>query len=152
MSKYLRVVLIVFIFSPLLKAQKGTAPNGYYPGEYQGAIFTGSLEAVTAENQEMTLVYTKGSKTERFVGRLESKCGWKDKTGTAHEFEAPDIPKGTVLTAFYITETKKSGGQKTKENLVFAISYAEVGGKKIPEERRITIYCSERRMLNFKAY
>jgi len=152
MKKTSRVLLIVSIFCLPLRAQYGSAPNGYYPPNYTGSIFTGSLESATAGTQEMTLVYTKGNKTERFVGRLESACGWKDKDGTAHSFKASDIPKGTVLTAFYNKTTEKSGGQKTAEISIFAISYVELNGKRIPDDKRVVISCSEQKFGSFKVY
>jgi hypothetical protein len=147
-SKSLLIVVCLFSF-PLL-AQYGSAPNGYYPPGYAGSIFTGSLESAAADTQEMTLVYAKGNKTERFVGRLESACGWKDKDGTAHSFKGSDIPKGTILTAFYNKTTKKSDGQKTTEISIFAISYVELNGKRIPDDKRVVISCSELKFGTFK--
>src|SRR5215831_1077306 len=131
MSKLASLLLIAFIFSAPLQGQHGTAPNGYYPEGYMGSTFTGSLESANLDSQEITLVYTKGNKSERFVGRLESACSWKDKGGAPHSLTATDIPKGSVLTAFYDTHTTKSGGEKIKENVIFSLSYAEVNGKRI---------------------
>ena len=62
------------------------------------------------------------------------------------------MPKDTVLTAFYNTVTKKVDGQKTSENLIFAISYVEMNGKKIPDEKRLIIWCSGDTHLFFRAY
>ncbi|MBZ5527320.1 MAG: hypothetical protein LAN71_05380 [Acidobacteriia bacterium] len=152
MLKCCAISLIVCILSLPLKAQKGTAPAGYYPENYYGAIFTGALESAASETQEFTLVFTKGQKSERFVGRLESACAWKDKAGTLHVFNVSDLSKGTVLTAFYIKVTKKSDGQKSTENTVFALSFAESDGKKIPDDKRITVFCSKEQSLRFKVY
>jgi len=152
MKRIVTLLLVVGLFSLPLRAQYGSAPNGYYPYNYAGSIFTGSLESAAADTQEMTLVFTKDSKSQRFAGRLESACGWKDKDGTAHSFKASDIPKGTVLTAFYKATTKKSGGQKITENSIFAISYVELNGKRIPDEKRILISCSDQKFSFFKVY
>ena len=152
MKRALGALSLVCLSSLPLRAQYGSAPNGYYPPGYTGSIFTGSLESAAADTQEMTLVYTKGNKTERFVGRLESACGWKDKDGTAHSFKASDIPKGTILTAFYNKTTKKSDGQKTTEVSVFAISYVELNGKRIPDDKRVVISCSELKFGSFKVF
>jgi len=152
MWKTLPIVLVIGLFSVPLEAQKGTAPNGYYPPTFQGSIFTGSLELGAADTQEITLTYTKGSKSEHFVGRLEALCGWKDKDGTAHSFKASDIPKGTILTAFYNATKKESGGQKITENSVFAMSYVEVNGKRIPDDKRVIISCSEQKFTFFRAF
>jgi len=56
------------------------------------------------------------------------------------------------LTAFYNTTAKKSGDQKSKENSVFAISYVELNGKKIPDEKRLIISCSDQSFTVFKPY
>jgi len=71
----------------------------------------------------------ESKKIGTFVGKLESTCAWKDKSGAAHLLGVSDFPKGLVLTVFYIPVTSKSGGVKTNENLIFALSYAELSGK-----------------------
>jgi hypothetical protein len=152
MLRPLTAILAVCIFSVPLDAQYGTASNGYYPANYNGSIFTGSVESVVADTQEITLVYTKGSKSERFVGRFESACSWKEKDGSLHSVRASDIPKGTVLTALYSKVTKKSGGHKTDEFSIFAISFVEFSGKRIPDDRRLLIYCSDQKYGNFKVF
>jgi hypothetical protein len=152
MKEILRVLLAICFFSLSLSAQHGTAPNGYYPQNFSGSIFTGSLESATVDTQEITLAYSKGNKSERFVGRLESACGWKGKDGAAHSFKADEIPKGTVLTALYINTTKKTGGQKINENSIFAISYVEFDGKRIPDDKRVIVSCSDQKFSVFKVF
>lgn len=145
-------ILTACAFSFPLFAQKGVAPNGYYPNSYFGATFTGVLQPGTGEPQQITLVYRKGNKSENFVGRLASPCSWKSKDGTVHTFSASEAQKGTVLTAFYQEMTNKSQGQKSKENVVIGISYAEVDGKRIPDEKRVVISCSAEAFRQFKAF
>ncbi len=152
MLRCLATILTACAFSFPLLAQKGTAPNGYYPNSYFGATFTGILQPENGDPQEITLVYTKGSKSDRFVGRLELTCSWKNKDGTVHAFSASEATRGTVLTAFYQSTTKKSGGQKSKENLVIAISYAEIDGKRIPDDKRVLISCSAEQFVRFKVF
>jgi hypothetical protein len=152
MSKCLATILIACVFSLPLVAQKGSAPTGYYPFSYSGATFTGLLQPENGDPQEITLVYTKGNKSETFVGRFASPCRWRNKDGTIHTFKASEAPRGTVLTAFYQQITKKSGGQKSKENLVIAISYAEVDGKTISKDQRLIIYCSPEGFVAFKVF
>jgi hypothetical protein len=62
------------------------------------------------------------------------------------------LPKGAVLTAYYIPMSAKVNGVKTEENFVFALSYAEANGKKISDHKRVVIYCSEQQLLVFKAF
>jgi len=58
--------------------------------------------------------------------------------------------EGVVLTAFYMTANNKK--THAKENLVFALSFAEKDGKKIPDAKRIVILCTEQNYLQFKAF
>ena len=150
MSKFAGVIFFFFVGVSPLNAQKGSAPNGYYPANYAGSIFTGTLESLDADSREMILVYAKGATQERFVGRLESICSWKGKNGVEHSAAA--ISKGAVLTAYYTGVTKKADGQKTTENSIFAISYAEINGKKIPDDKRLMISCSEGGSRYFRAF
>jgi hypothetical protein len=66
--------------------------------------------------------------------------------------EASKLPKGSVLTAFYTSATKKAEGRKTTENSIIAISFIEVGGKKMPEDERAIIPCTTERFLKFVAF
>ena len=150
--KCLATILTACAFSLPLVAQKGVAPNGYYPNSYYGATFTGVLQPESGEPQEITLVYTKGSKSDRFVGKLASTCSWKNKDGSVHTFRTSEASKGTVLTAFYQANTNKSQGQKSTENIIIAISYAEVDGKRIPDDKRVIVSCSVEPFLHFKAF
>jgi hypothetical protein len=151
----LRLTICFFVFAACTSkshAQKATAPNGYYPAAFHGAIFTGAVESVRTDVQELTLTYMNGKKTEQFVGKLQSACTWKDKGGANHITLVADLPKGAVLTAYYIPMSAKVNGVKTEENFVFALSYAEANGKKIPDHKRVVIYCSEQQLLVFKAF
>jgi len=152
LARFCGILCLFWLLAPQIGAQRGTAPNGYYPPNYSGAIFTGTLESATPDTRQVTLLYVKRADTQRFLGRVESACGWKDKDGTAHTFEISDVPKGTVLTAFYESVTNKSGTQPAKENVIFAISYVELNGKKIPDEKRIIIHCSSGQFVRFKAF
>ena len=152
MLKSLRILLAVCFLSNPVLAQYGSAPNGYYPHSYFGATFTGTLEVTKGDPQEITLVYSKGAKSERFVGKLETPCHWKTKDGVSHSFENSEAWKNTVLTAFYKMNTKKSGGQKVSENVIIAFSVSEVDGLKVAEGKRIIIYCSKDTAMQFKAF
>lgn len=110
------------------------------------------MESIRADAEELTLIFTNGNKTEQFVGKLESTCGWKEKSGASHVVRVSDLPKGMVLTAFYISKTNNSGGVKTNENLIFALSQAEQNGKKIPDDSRIVISCSKQQRVYFMAF
>ncbi len=81
--------------------------------------FTGVVEKVEGDPKQVNLVYT-----------LEADCVWKSKDGATHTFTPLQVPKDTVLTAFYMGSTKKSKGEKATEHSVIAISLAEINGKK----------------------
>jgi hypothetical protein len=149
-KRYPLILLLSFLCAPPSHSQKGTAPNGYYPPGYSGSTFTGAVESTEAG--QLTLVYASDRKQERFVGRLEAPCIWTDKAGVAHTVEVASIPTGIVLTAFYNSITVKSGNQKNKENLILAVSYAEQNGRKIPDDKRVIVGCSQQRYLQFKAF
>jgi len=152
MWKRLAAILSACVFSSPLLAQKGTAPNGYYPASYAGATFTGLLQTYSGDGQQITLLYAKGSKAEIFVGKLAATCNWKTKEGIAKTFDPSKTPSGTVLTAFYTSVTKKTEGRKTAENSIIAISFVEVGGKGIPESERTIIPCTTERFVKFVAF
>jgi len=73
-------LLATITFLPIIvSAQYGTAPNNYYPHNYGGSIFTGVVTE-TGDNQ-ITLTFTKGSKTDTFTGLFENRVfrsceGW----------------------------------------------------------------------------
>ena len=129
------------LFLPVASAQHGTAPNGYYPFGYHGDIFTGEITA--ANGNEITLTYTKGKKTQTFVGRFETSCNVPKADKSPQRLTAEDFPKGTVLVAFYIPMSKKAAGKKTDENVIFAISFDTWQGQKVPDDRKLIYSCSE---------
>ena len=148
--RYPLIPLLFCLYACPAHPQKGIAPDGYYPPSYNGSTFTGAVESTDAG--QLTLLYGSDRKQERFVGRLEAPCVWTDKGGTDHTVEVAAIPMGVVLTAFYNSVTTKSGNQRIKQNQIVAISYAEQNGKKIPEQRRVIVGCSQQRYLQFKAF
>lgn len=147
----LAVLVLCIIYVLPTKAQKGTAPNGYYPNTYSGATFTGVVEPGT-DPMEVALVSTDGRKSERFAGRLESECKWTGKDGTLHISKVSDLPRNSVLTAFYQPVTRKSGGQKIPENTIIAISLASINGTKISREKRLILFCTDRKFMMFHVF
>src|SRR6185437_15142368 len=122
-------------------AQKGSAPPGFYPNNYNGDTFTG--EVVAANDRELTLAYHKRSNTELFVGTTESACMAKTKQGQMKELHLTAIPKGTVLTAFYNSESEKQpDGTKKKANVIIAVRFDVLEGQKLTNPDRPVISCS----------
>jgi len=126
--------LISLLFSIIAVAQYGTAPNGNFPASYNGDTFTGTV--TVAEGDQLTLTYTKGSKTETFVGKLGAGCSVPTTDKSDRKMTASDIPQGTVATAFFNRNTKKVDGQKVKENLLIAIRFDVWQGQKIADDKK----------------
>ena len=136
---------------PCAIAQYGTAPSDYYPAGYNGATFTGVVTE-TKNNDQVTLVYTKGSKSATFIGRFESPCA---VPGADKNYQGPAqlaIPKGTVMTAFYKVNAKKIENQKVKENIIIAISLDVWQGKRVAEDERRILLCTGPTHLQFRAW
>src|SRR5579864_6493649 len=100
-------------------AQYGNAPNNYYPDNYMGATFTGTVTDVKAG--EITLAYTKKDKTQTFSGHLEADCNAPTANGKG--MVASDLLLGTVITVFFNSESRKINGEKQKENVIIAVSF-----------------------------
>jgi len=103
-------------------AQKGIAPNGYYPAGYTGNTWTGVVSNVNEATGEFTLTYTKGSKTETFVGVPEKEYVVAPKDGPERPLKLSDIHVGRTLTVFYTVETNKVDGKKVTVNTVININ------------------------------
>lgn len=131
--------LFALIFCPLVNAQRGTAPNNYYPTWYNGATFTGQVVGATGDT--ITLAYTHGNKTETFEGRATAPCNLPSSKTSTDPKPFTSLPTGSMITAFYEPKTVRVNGQKQKENQVMAISFIEVNGRKVQEEHRAIFYC-----------
>lgn len=104
-------------------AQKGAAESDYYPMGYGGDTWTGEVTAFNEETREFTLTYTKGDKTQTFVGVLPKGYTVKMKDGTDHQVKMEEL-KGMRLKAYYMSKSKKEAdGTKVKFNEVFKIKF-----------------------------
>jgi hypothetical protein len=139
LTKFAPAMILVW-GSLLLFAQHGSAPNGYYPPNYGGDTFTGTVAATDDAAQTVTLGYSKGKKTEDFMGRFDHPCSIPTKDG--NPMKPSDIPVGTDLTAYYNHKTTKVGDQKQNENVIIALTFNSFQGKPIPEGSRKLYYCT----------
>jgi hypothetical protein len=146
MTRLTLVILALGATAPWISsAQKGTAPEGFYPGNYHGDTFSGEVIKVD-DAKTLTLQYTQGKKTETFVGTIEAPCKGPTKANS-HEFKElslSSIPAGTVLTAFYNLEKKKEGDTKKIENVILAIRFDKLNGQALTNPGRPVIACSKR--------
>jgi hypothetical protein len=112
----------ILLFSGAVFAQHGTAPNGYYPAGYTGNTWTGVVSNVDEAAGEFTLTYTKGSKTETFVGVPEEGYVVAPKDGPQRPLKLSDIHVGRTMTVFYNVVTSKADGKKVTTNSVININ------------------------------
>lgn len=136
--------------SIMASAQYGTAPNNYYPSSYNGSIFKGVV--TESKDDQITLTSARGNSTESFTGRFETSCSVPTIKDEGLTMMPTDIPKGTTMTVFFNTRTKKVDGKKIKENLIIAIAFDIWKGQKVPENKRRICLCSENRVLQFRAF
>jgi len=140
-TKYL---VLIICSTGMLPGQKGSAPPGFYPGNYNGDTFTGAV--TKADPNSLTLEYRNGAKGEIFSGTIEKPCMAPVK-GNPHqtrELHLTAIPVGTVLTVFYNNvKTKDANGTKHQTNTILALRFDQVNGQKLTNPNRPVILCSE---------
>ncbi len=116
---FLPLALLVFVSAAF--GQHGSAENGYYPSSYQGDTWTGVVVSASEQAGEITLSYTKGGKSQTFVGVPEAGYLVHEHSGATRPLKMSDIPVGKIIKVWYIEETKKVGGSKVKVNTIFLI-------------------------------
>lgn len=135
------IVLVLLAVVILAQAQKGSAPAGFYPQKFNGDTFRGSV--IDADEQgHLTLVYSKGSKHEEFVGVTEAPCMGPTKDRGLKQLRLSAIPKDSVLTAFYNPLKGKDGEKET--NLILAIRFDVLNGRELTDPNRPVIACALR--------
>jgi len=142
-------VAICFL-SIIVSAQYGTAPNNYYPDSYNGSVFKGVV--TETRDDQIILNFTKGSNTETFTGLFETGCSVPTAQQGGPPMMPANIPKGTTMTAFFNTRTKKVDGKKIKQNLIIAIAFDIWQGQKIAEDKKKIYWCTDSHHLQFRAY
>ncbi len=119
--KIAAAILGILLIGGAAFGQHGTAPNDYYPAGYTGNTWRGFVSGVNEETGEFTLTYTKGNKTETFVGVLEEGYVVAPKNGPERPLKLSDIPLGKSMTVFYNVVTNKVDGKKVTVNSVINI-------------------------------
>lgn len=105
-------------------AQHGTAPPGYYPSNYFGDTWTGTVTSTNDQSREITLTYSKKGKTETFTGVLQPGFKIPFKDGSMRVLNPSYIPLGTRLVVYYTTRTEKVNGNKIKTYEIFKLTTA----------------------------
>src|SRR5690349_12296586 len=108
--RHIHIGLFTLVFTSAANAQRGTAPNNYYPTWYSGATFSGQV--IGATDDTITLAYTHGTKTETFEGRATAACNLPSSKTSTDPKPLTSVPTGSVITAFYEPKTIKVNGQK----------------------------------------
>ena len=141
------MVLWPVFLAALASAQYGVAPTGFYPDQYTGSTFTGTMSnAKGPEGDRLTLTFTKGDKVDAFTGHFETACAVPSSKGGG--MMPSDIPEGTVMTAFFNGESHK--GKKTRDNLILAISFHVWQGQKVEESKRKVYFCTSNHSSTFR--
>ena len=125
MKKAILTTIFLMTSCTAVFGQHGSAPDGYYPPGYSGDTWTGEVVSTDDTTREITLTYTKGTKSETFTGVLKDNFQMKMKDGSMKELKPSGIPKGTRITVFYQSITKKVDGNKVKYSEIFQIAVAK---------------------------
>jgi hypothetical protein len=145
--KQFATVLVLLCSALSASGQYGVAPRNYYPTKYSGgSTFTGTV--TESKDDRITLIYTKANRTETFIGRFETGCAVPSVSGGA--MMPTDIPKGTVMTAFFNGTTTKVDGQKVKENLILGIAFDEWKGQKVDEGKKKIYFCTNDKRFDYR--
>ena len=142
--------LLTLVLSGTGAAQKGTAPNGYYPGGYNGDTFTGKVVQTTDDT--ITLNYVHGSKTDTFEAYSTALCNLPSTKTTTQPMPLSKIQTGAVVTLFYESKETKVDGKKQRKNQVIGIVFLEENGRKVREEHQAIFYCGPWNGAYFRAF
>ena len=133
------LVLLLFSCESVAFGQYGIAPNGYYPPNYDGNIFTGRVTAVDEVSEEITISFENGKSTETFVAHLQQACAVPSKDGKP--MTALDVPIGTDVTAYFQT-VRKEGNSSKKENSILAVMFHSWNGHPVRQQSKKMYLCS----------
>ena len=138
--KPLSLLLVLLLCDSVAFGQHGTAPNGYYPSNYNGETFSGIVTAVDGASGQITISFENPKKTETFVGRLQEPCAVPSKDGKP--MTALDLPIGTDVTAFFEANARKGGNPPAKENLIIGVMFHSWNGHPVKQPSKKMYLCS----------
>jgi hypothetical protein len=121
MKGSLYLLISLFTIASFALPQHGTAENGYYPPGYNGDTWTGVIQSANDQTGEITLSYTKGGKSQTFVGVPEEGYMVHEHNGQTRLLKMSDIPVGRTVKVWYTPATKKVDGKKITVNIIFLI-------------------------------
>jgi hypothetical protein len=156
LDRYARWILVLCFFA--FQAQKspsqaGTAPSGYYPADFSGDAFTGTVTQTTDDT--ITAVYTHGDKSETFEAYSNGPCALPASKSGASLMPLTKVPIGSQIEILYEAKTVKIGGVKQKQNQMigFVFLKTKVNGEWVAMKSRVTFYCAQAgSFLTFKAF
>jgi hypothetical protein len=104
--RVIQFLALIFACTLLASAQHGDADSGYYPLNYHGDTWTGTVSSYDHESRTITLVYDHKGKIETFTGFMESPILIIDKDDK--QIPGPHhIKVGDRITVYYLTWEKK---------------------------------------------
>jgi len=107
--RFLTLALLSFLISAAVSAQ------------HVGDTWTGIVTNVNQSTLEITLPYTKGHKTQTFVGTPEKGYLIAPKNGPVRALRPSDIHVGRKLTVYYMSERKTVDGKEITVNTIVLI-------------------------------
>jgi len=141
-------VLSIFVLCTIALAQYGTAPPNYYPSNFNGSMFTGTV--TDNRDNHLTLTYSERGKDETLSGGFEAPCSVPGSEG--RHMTPGDVPKGTEMTVLFNSNTKKVDGKKTRETSIVGIIFHVWKGQTIAEDQKRIYWCTDHRYLRFRAF
>ncbi len=119
-------------------AQEKNAPSRPRPAPQ----VTGKLVG-TDGSRLMILQYEHDSKSETFVGRIQSACMLPVNSSPAEskQLDLSMIPKQTVLTVFYIRHIQAGNVGKRSENVILAVRFDRLHGGDSTLPQGVVIPC-----------
>jgi hypothetical protein len=145
--KILFWLLIALLCNPVAFGQYGTAPNGYYPPNFDGNIFSGRVTAIDDASGQITISFENDSKSVTFVGRLQAPCAVPSKDGK--QMAAMDLPIGTNVTVFFQTNVRKDGNAVVKENSIIGLMFHSWDGHPVRQTSKKMYLCSRAQISHY---
>lgn len=134
-------------------AQAGTASSGYYPADYSGDTFTGTVTQTTDDT--ITLSYTQSGKPKTFEAYANGPCALPATKSAASPMPLTKVPIGSQIVIFYEAKTVKVAGVKQKQNQMIGFTFlrTKVNGEWVVMKRQVIFYCAQAgTFLTFKAF
>jgi hypothetical protein len=105
--RVVQFIALIFACTLLASAQHGEAGTGYFPPNYHGDTWTGTISSFDHGIGAITLIYDHKGKTETFTGVMKPPILFIDKD--EKQIPGPRLLKVCDrITVYYLTWKKKN--------------------------------------------